>query len=223
MSSVDVELGVVALAAMLSPTTLTASVLALVLSDRPARTGLLFYIGALAATLAVGVLGALVLGDAAASSEPGSPKTWVSLFDVLAGALIVVFVLRAASRPADPERAKRTVEQMRGISAAPALAIVLAGATLANAGGFMPLALKEISQLDPSSSEYLGLWAAFALVSLLPLLAALVMLVLARERTQRLLIRVRAWLERHARTIAEAILLLLAAVLLRNGVAGLTG
>jgi hypothetical protein len=39
VTSVDVELGLTALAAMLSPTTLTFSVLALVLSKRPARTG----------------------------------------------------------------------------------------------------------------------------------------------------------------------------------------
>lgn len=222
MSSVEVELALVALAAMLSPTTLSSSVLALVLSERPLRTGLCFYIGALGATLAVGVLGALVLGDAAAPSESGSPKTWVSLVDLAAGLLIVVLVLRAMRRPADPERAKRTLEQMRGVSAAPALAIVLAGAMLANAGGFMPLALKEISQLDPSASEYLGLWAAFALVALLPLAAALVMLAVARGPTQRFLGATRTWLERNARTIAAGILLLLAAALLRNGIAGLT-
>jgi hypothetical protein len=39
VTSVEVELGLTALAAMLSPTTLTVSVLALVLGDRPIRTG----------------------------------------------------------------------------------------------------------------------------------------------------------------------------------------
>jgi hypothetical protein len=38
-----------------------------------------------------------------------------------------------------------------------------------------------------------------------------------------LLVRLREWLERHARTIVVAILVLLAAVLMRNGIAGLTG
>jgi hypothetical protein len=40
MASVDTELALVALAAMLSPTTLSFSVLALVLGERPLRTGL---------------------------------------------------------------------------------------------------------------------------------------------------------------------------------------
>lgn len=45
MTSVDVELGLTAVAAMLSPTTLTFCVLALVLSKRPGRTGLWFLSG----------------------------------------------------------------------------------------------------------------------------------------------------------------------------------
>src|SRR6476659_5310023 len=110
---------------MLSPTTLTFSTLVLVLSDRPFRTGLCFYLGAVLATLAVGVVAALVLGDVAASSSPSTPKTWV--------------------------------------------AIVGAGAALANPGGFIPLALKEISELDPSRAGYVADWLFFTLVSVLPL------------------------------------------------------
>jgi len=60
-------------------------------------------------------------------------------------------------------------------------------------------------------------------VSLLPLSIALLMLAVAPEPTQRLLARARGWLERNARTIAAAVLILLAGVLLRNGIAGLTG
>ena len=46
MGWVDLELVLVSLAAMLSPTTLTFSVLSLVLADRPLRTGIWFYLGA---------------------------------------------------------------------------------------------------------------------------------------------------------------------------------
>jgi len=72
---IDTELALTALAAMLSPTTLTFSVLVLVLGDRPLRTGLWFYLGALGATLGIGVVAAFVLGNAAASSTPSTPKT----------------------------------------------------------------------------------------------------------------------------------------------------
>ncbi len=87
----------------------------------------------------------------------------------------------------------------------------------------IPLALKDISETNPSTVQYIAEWVGFALVSLAPLLVALVALAVAPEPTQRLLVRARGWLERNARTIAAAILLLLAAILMRNGITGLIG
>jgi uncharacterized membrane protein len=219
---IDAELALVALAAMLSPTTLSFCVLALVLGDRPLRAGAWFYVGALGATLAVGVAAAFVLGDAAASPDKSTPKTWVAIVDVVAAALIVAYVVRALRRPVNPERTASMVERMSKVASSPAIAIVGAGAALANPGGFIPLALKTISETDPSAAGYVVEWVFFALVSLLPLAAALVLLVVAPERAQQTLQAARAWLERHARTVAAVILLLLAAALLRNGIAGLT-
>ena len=92
-----------------------------------------------------------------------------------------------------------------------------------NPGGFIPLALKDISQTGPTAAGYVAEWVGFALVSLLPLSLALVMLALAPRPTKRVLTRARCWLERHAMTLAAAILALLAVALLRNGIAGLTG
>jgi uncharacterized membrane protein len=222
MTAVQAELGLVALAAMLSPTTLTFSVLALVLGERPLRTGIWFYLGAFAATIAVGVIAAFLIGDAA-SSGSSTPKTWVAIVDVLAGVLIVVLVLRALRRPADPRRTAAMVDRMSGLASSPAIAIVAAGATLANPGGFIPLALKEISQLHPTAARYCLDWLLFTLIALAPLGLALLALALAPASTGRVLQGARGWLERHARTIAAVILLLLATALLRNGIAGLTG
>jgi hypothetical protein len=221
VTSVDVELGLVALAAMLSPTTLTFSIFALVIGDRPLRTGFWFYLGALSVTLAIGVVAAFVLGNAAAS-QTSSPKTWVAVVDIVAGVLVLAYVLRALRRPRDPNRVAGMIERMSKLTGSPAMAIAGAGATLANPGGFIPLALKEISQLDPSAAQYIVGWVLFALVSLLPLGAALVMLMLARDRAMRILTAARAWLEQHARTVAAVILVLLGVALLRNGITGLT-
>jgi uncharacterized membrane protein len=221
MPSVEIEFGLVAVAAMLSPTTLTFSVFALVLGDRPLRTGFWFYVGALGITLAIGVAGAFVLGDAAAS-HASSPKTWVAVVDVVAGVLVLAYVARALRRPPDPRRVQGMVDQMSRLASSPAVAIVGAGATLANPGGFIPLALKEISELDPGALGYLAYWVGFALVSLLPLGLALLMLVVAPDRAMRILVAARGWLERRVRTVAAVILVALSAALLRNGIAGLT-
>jgi len=223
MTSVDTELVLVALAAMLSPTTLFLSVLALVVGERPMRTGLWFYLGAFGVTLIVGVVAAFVLGNAAAEPKPNTPKTWVAIVDVVAGVILLLFVVRFLRRPRDPKRVAGMIDQMSKVASSPVIAIIAAGATLANPGAFIPLALKDISQTNPNAGEYILEWVGFTLVSLLPLAVALVALAVAREPTQRLLARAREWLERNARTIAAVILLLLAAVLVRNGIAGLTG
>src|SRR5689334_11335947 len=105
MTSVDVELGLTALAAMLSPTTLTFTVLALVLGERPGRTGFWFFLGAFGVTLVIGVVAAFVLGNAAAPSHSSeTPPTSVAILDVVFGALLLVFVVRAMRRPRDPKR-----------------------------------------------------------------------------------------------------------------------
>ena len=222
MSSVYVEFLLVTLAAMLSPTTLTFSTFVLVVSDRPLRTGCWFYLGALGVTLLIGVAAAFVLGDAASSNHPNTPKTWVAIVDVVAALALAAWVIRMLRRPPNPQRAASMIDQMGRVASSPAIAIVGAGAALANPGGFIPIALKTISELDPSAAQYVVDWLFFTLVSLLPLLIALIALVVARERTQRILESARGWLERHARTVAAVILFLLAAALLRNGIAGLT-
>ena len=222
MGWIDTELVLVTIAAMLSPTTLTFSTFVLVVSDRPLRSGFWFYLGALTATLAVGVLAAFVLGDAAASSHPSTPKTWVAIVDVVAAVVILAWVVRVLRRPRNPERAASMMEQMRKVTGSRAIAIVGAGATLANPGGFIPLALKEISELNPSAAGYVVDWLFFTLVSLLPLALALVLLLIAPAWTGRMLERARVWLELHGRTVAAVIVVLVAASLLRNGIAGLT-
>jgi hypothetical protein len=220
---IDIELVLVTLAAMLSPTTLTFSVLALVLGNRPLRTGVLFYLGALVATLGIGVVAAFVLGDVAASSTPSTPKTWVAVFDVVAATLILGWVTRAMRRPPDPKRTAAAVDQMSKVASSPAVAVVGAGAALANPGAFIPIALKTISETDPSAFGYVVQWVFFSLCSLLPLGIAVLLLLVAREWATGILQSARDWLLGHGRAIAAAILVLLAASLLRNGIAGLVG
>jgi threonine/homoserine/homoserine lactone efflux protein len=112
--------------------------------------------------------------------------------------------------------------QMQKVASSPAVAIVGAGAALANPGAFIPIALKNISELDPTAPEYMLNWVFFSLVSLLPLAVAIVLLLVARDWAERLLEGVRSWLDRNVRTIAAVIIVVLAASLIRNGIAGLT-
>jgi hypothetical protein len=220
--SVDIEIALVGLAAMLEPATLLASVLALVIGDRPLRTGSLFYVGGLGVTLLIGVIAAFVLGNSAASPT-STPKTWVSIVTTLAGALVLAYAVWLLShRRTGSDQMGAVAERMNKVASAPAPAIIAAGAALANPGVFMLLAAKSISQLDPSTAQYLLDWALFAVVALLPLAVALLMLMIAPGFTQPRLTTARRFVERHAQTIVAVVLLGLAASLLRDGITGLT-
>jgi hypothetical protein len=124
-------------------------------------------------------------------------------------------------RPPNQQRIDGMVAQMSKVSSSPAIAIVGAGATLANPGGFIPLALKTISELNPSTAEYIVDWLFFTLVSLLPLAVAIILLTIAPDWATRLLRTTRDWLLRNVRILAAVIVGILAAVLLRNGISGL--
>jgi len=218
---IHAELALTALAAMLSPTTLTFSVLALVVGDRPFRTGIWFYLGALTATLAVGVAAAFVIGDASAS-KGSTPKTWVAILDIVLAVGLLAWIVRIVRSHDDPLKIDQMLDKMSGLATAPIAAIAGAGAALANPGGFIPIALKDISETNPTTYGYVVQWLFFSLVSLLPLAVALLLLVVAREWALRVLNGVRRWLERRGLTIALVLLTLVAASLLRNGIAGLT-
>jgi hypothetical protein len=222
MVSIDIELALVGLVAMLEPATLISSALALALGERPLRTGFWFFVGGFGTTMVCGVAAAFVLGDAA-SSTSAEPKTWVSILNLLAGSAIALYVLIAARRGADADSTAATVARMAKLTDARAPTIVAAGAVLANAGLFMIVALKAISQLDPTTLQYILDWTLFAIASVLPIVVGLLMLVIAPEWTRPKLASVHAWLERHARAVAGTVMVLLAASLLRDGIAGLTG
>jgi hypothetical protein len=222
MSWIYAELVLVSLAAMLSPTTLTFSVLAVVLSKRPLRTGVWFYLGAFLVTIAIGVLAAFVLGDVAAPSSGGGRKTWVSVFDLVAGAALFVYVARTWRTPIGEKTTKGMVDKMSSVASSPWIAVFAAGATLANPGGFIPIALKSISELNPTTAGYAVEWLFFTVVSLLPLGVAILLMLVSPARAERVLQAARTWLEGNLRLIASAIILLLAITLFRNGISGLT-
>lgn len=222
MISIDVEIALVGLTAMLEPATLLSSVLALVIGDRPLRTGALFYLGGFSVTLLVGVIAAFALGNTAAS-HTSTPKTWVSIITIVAGALVLVYAVHLFRRRKETADVAKLTERMEKVASAPAPAIIVAGAALANPGLFMLIAAKSISQLNPSTAQYILDWVLFTVAALLPLATALLMLLVARGFTHRLLVPVRGFIERHAHTIVAIVLLGLATSLLRDGIAGITG
>jgi threonine/homoserine/homoserine lactone efflux protein len=216
------ELVVVSIAAALSPTTLTFSILAVVLAKRPLRTGVLFYIGAFSATIAIGILAAIVLGDTAASTEPSSPKTWVAVLDLVGAGFLLWYAWRLRRHPFGPEKEHAMVEQMQKVASSRWIAVLGAGAALANPGGYIPIALKAISETDPSTTQYALEWLFFTVVALLPLLTAIILMAVSPDWANKVLNGARRWLIRNLTLIAIVIIVVLALSLLRGGISGLT-
>ena len=104
------------------------------------------------------------------------------------------------------------MERMGKVASSPVIAILGAGAALANPGAFIPIALKDISETDPSASEYIVDWVFFSLASLLPLAIALVLLLVAREWTMGVLRSARDWLQLHAMTVAAVLVVVARAI-----------
>ena len=221
MSWIDAELVLISIGAMLSPTTLTFSVLALVLGRSPASHRVVVLPRRPGCDAGRRHRGGVRPRRRCGLARRSSPKTWVAVFDVVAACLLLVYVARTRNRPLEQAKVDAMVARMGKVASSPVVAVIAAGAVLANPGAFIPLALKSISETDPSAAGYVVEWVFFALVSLLPLAVALVLLLVARDWAERLLMRVRDLLIARARTVASVIVFILALALLRNGIAGL--
>ena len=97
----------------------------------------------------------------------------------------MVYVARTWRVPISEKTTKGMVEKMSSVASSPWVAVFAAGATLANPGGFIPLALKAISEIGPTTAGYATAWLAFTLVSLLPLGVAIVLLLVSPGRAER--------------------------------------
>lgn len=75
---------------------------------------------------------------------------------------MLVYVVRLFLQRKDYEQMADVGERMNKVATASALTIIAAGAVLANPGVFMLLAAKGISQLDPTTAQFVIDWALFA-------------------------------------------------------------
>ena len=106
---------------------------------------------------------------------------------------------RGCAGPADPrDRGRGGADgQDRRLAL---IVVVGAGAMLANPGGFIPIALKTISETEPEHGALRREWLFFTVMALLPLMSRLSRC--SSPATGRTVLgRLRDWLEAHARTI----------------------
>jgi Sap, sulfolipid-1-addressing protein len=209
-----------AIAIALSPVPMVCIVLVL-MSPRPVRAGLCFaagWVGALAVT--VGLVAWLT--DTVAEDHAEATRDGVDIVQLAVGVLFAVLAVRYWRRrpdPGSPPPRPAIVDRILTLSA-PALVLTGAAAVVANVKN-LPLILSAgtyIGGAGLGAGSVIGASAVFVLVASLSVLVPLLaVVVIGAEKSARTLKALETWLLTNLNTITIVLLVVLAAVMIGNG------
>jgi threonine/homoserine/homoserine lactone efflux protein len=207
----------------LSPIPIVAVVL-LLATPRARSNGPAFLLGWIAGLTIVGAIVLLVSGGADATGDDG-PATWVGVLKLVLGALLLALALKQwRGRPRGDE-APPLPKWMQTIDAfQPPKALAMGGLL----SGVNPknllltvAAATAIAQTGVGGGRQAIALAIFVVVGSLGVGAPVVLYFALGERSQELLDELKAWMIAHNAAIMAAILLVLGAKLIGDGLAGL--
>ena len=209
----------------LSPLPIIAVVL--MLSTARARSnGPAFLIGWLLGLLVVGSI-VLLLSGGADASEAGEPATWVSLLELVLGlGLLLVAVRTWRGRPTDDEpgslpswmQAIDSFTPMRSLGMATVLSGVNPKNLLLTLG-----AAAAIAQTGISAGQQVVALVVFALIGAIGPAVPVGIYFVMGERSQTVLADLKNWFGRNNAAILAVLCVVIAAKLVGDGIAGLSG
>ncbi|HEU4944944.1 MAG TPA: GAP family protein [Solirubrobacterales bacterium] len=228
------EIFLLSLLAMFNPTLLAAVTLMLLLPN-PKRLMFGYLLGAYAASISVGLVIVFALPESSATSA--SKNTLSPLGDVVVGSLLLLVAIVLATdrdRPLRERKARRKGEKhepseeeekeslpMRLLGrGSPRIAFVV-GLLLSFPGVTYLAGLNHIHKLDVAALPTTLLVVAFCLVQQLLLEVPLAGYFVAPERTGEAVHRFRGWLARNGRQAGIIVAVVLGALVLIRGIAGL--
>lgn len=213
----------IAVGVAISPVPVIAIILMLI-TPRARSNGIAFLVGWSGAIAIVTIVGGVVLG-AADTAAGSSATTWSSLLRVALGVLLLVLAARDwRTRPRHGEAAKlpawmsaldRTTP-VRSLGMAALLAGVNPKNLLLNIAAATTIAAAGLTTAE--NAVAVALYVAIASVSIV---APLVVYVVMGARAQQVLGGWKAWLTQHNAAVMAVLLLVLGAVVLGKGIAGL--
>jgi hypothetical protein len=222
---------VLALAAALNPTLLTATTVMLLLPN-PKRLLLGYLLGALMTSITLGLIIIYELLDSGAVSTQKhtlSPSIDLALGGIL---LVLAFVLGTGrqERMAERRRAKKAEKESSGpprwqqyLGRGSARTTFVIGALLTLPGASYIVGLTRVHDLDYSVPGTVALVIAFNLIMLALLEAPLISYTVAPEWTPSAIDRAKAWVGRHWLRFATVFLTAMGVALLARGLVGLIG
>jgi Sap, sulfolipid-1-addressing protein len=211
-----------AILAAISPTALL--VVAVYLGSAQPRLTAAFYLaGAVAMSLVTGVIILAILRNAQLSHpDDHTPRYGVRLGLGILLCLAAVVVARRKRPPPDPDQAQRGLLSRMVASPAP-LSAFLVGVLIFAPGATFLAALQVIATSN-SSIELTALAVLVVVViNVILVWLPIVVHVVAPDRTTRYLTSFNGWLRTHGRTILVGVLIVVGAIMVANGIYGLTG
>jgi len=222
---------VLALAAALNPTLLTATTVMLLLPN-PKRLLLGYLLGALMTSITLGLIIIYELLDSGAVSTQKhtlSPSIDLALGGIL---LVLAFVLGTGRQEqmAERRRAKKAEKESSGpprwqqyLGRGSARTTFVIGALLTLPGASYIVGLTRIHELNYGVPQTVAVVIVFNLIMLVLLEAPLISYTVAPDWTPSAIDRAKAWVGRHWRRVATVFLTAMGIALLTRGLVGLIG
>ncbi len=211
-----------AIAAAISPIPIIGVVLMLV-TPRARSNGLMFVVGWLVGLAAVGTIG-LTVASAASASDNGSPSSGADTFQIVLGALFLIFALRQwRKRPkagSEEEMPKwmSAVDHFTPLKAA-AMGVVLSAVNPKNL--LLTLAAAtSIASTNISGADQVVAFVIYALIATIGVAAPVVVYFTMGKRAAPILDNVKTWLAHNNAAIMAVLFLVIGAKVLGQGIAG---
>jgi Sap, sulfolipid-1-addressing protein len=212
-----------ALLAAISPTALL--VVAVYLGSAQPRLTAAFYLaGAVAMSLVTGVILLAILRNAQLSHPADhTPRYGVRLgLGILLCLAAVVVVARPKKPPPDPAQPQKGLVSRMVASPAP-LSAFLVGVLIFAPGATFLAALQVIATSNASIELTALAVLVVVVINVILVWLPIVVHVVAPDRTTRYLSSFNGWLRANGRTILVGVLLVVGAIMVANGIYGLTG
>ncbi len=211
-----------AILAAISPTALL--VVAVYLGSAQPRLTAAFYLaGATAMSLLTGVIILAILRNAQLSHPADhTPRYGVRLGLGILLCLAAVVVARRKRPPPDPDQPQRGLVSRMVASPAP-LSAFLVGVLIFAPGATFLAALQVIATSNASIELTAIAVLVVVVINVILVWLPIVVHMVAPDRTTRYLTAFNGWLRAHGRTILVGVLIVVGAIMVANGIYGLTG
>ena len=211
-----------AIAAAISPFPIIGVVLMLV-TPRARLNSLMFVIGWLAGFAVVGAVGLTVLG-AAGAGDNGTPSTGANIFEIVLGALLLLFAVRQWRKRPTPGEEQVMPKWMSAVDhfsprQAATLGVGLAAVNPKNLILTLAAATSIAATNLPGTDQVIA-FVIYALIATLGVGAPVVVYLTMGKRAGRILDDLKTWLAHNNAAIMAVIFAVIGAKVLGQGIAG---